>query len=504
MTLPAPARAGRAPRAALPRAQDPQERAVPPLMADQRDFAAFLRRLRTLLFVLAAIVALGTLGLVVTEDVGVWRGFIWTLDILATVGSIPAPETVAGQIVKVALIVLGVGTLFYGLVTVTEVFVSGHLADLLQERRAQKLIDATSDHYIICGFGRVGRQVARDLRAAGARYVVVDHNPEMRDHAQGDRRALHRGRAVRRRGPARRRRDARPRRHRLRRLRRRQHLHHAHRPRPAARHRDRRARVGGGRRGQAPARRRDARDLAVQDERRRDGPPRAATPRSAARSRSRRSTGMEEIEVAAGLAPARASAIGDVRGGAIIVGVRDATGTVPPPALGGDRPARRRRRDGDGDRAHDGAPRGACSPRPGRGPGRDADRGTARRRRGGGRRAGQRRLAALAPDARAPQAGRPRRLRDERRARARAGVGAPPRDVAERLGDALQREPRRGARPRRGRGPRASSTSSSPTAGTPQAVDWVLEAGDAFGAARARARPSASTSSSSRPTRPAR
>jgi voltage-gated potassium channel len=154
-------------------------------MADTREFAAFLRRLRALLIVLAAIVALGTIGLVITEDVGVWRGFIWTLDILATVGSIPAPETVGGQIVKVALIVLGVGTLFYGLVTVTEVFVSGHLAELLQERRAQKLIDATSDHYIICGFGRVGRQVARDLRAAGARYVVVDHNPEMREHAQG-------------------------------------------------------------------------------------------------------------------------------------------------------------------------------------------------------------------------------------------------------------------------------------------------------------------------------
>ena len=213
-----------------------------------------------------------------TEDVGVWRGFIWTLDILATVGSIPAPETVGGQIVKVALIVLGVGTLFYGLVTVTEVFVSGHLAELLQERRAQKLIDATSDHYIICGFGRVGRQVARDLRAAGARYVVVDHNPEMRDHAAGHRRALHRGRAVRRRG-----RCARP----------------ASSARaaviacvdsdaenifitltvrePAPRHRDRRARLGGGRSSPSSLRAgADARDLAVQDERRRDGAPRAA------------------------------------------------------------------------------------------------------------------------------------------------------------------------------------------------------------------------------------
>src|SRR3954465_4636857 len=154
-------------------------------MTDRREFAAFLRRIRTLAVAPVAIVGLGTIGLMATEDVGAWRGFVWTLDIVATVGSIPAPGTVGGQIVKVALIVLGVGTLFYGLVTVTEVFVSGHLADLLQERRAQKLIDATSDHYIICGFGRVGRQVARDLRAAGARYVVVDHNPEMREHAQG-------------------------------------------------------------------------------------------------------------------------------------------------------------------------------------------------------------------------------------------------------------------------------------------------------------------------------
>ena len=112
--------------------------------------------------VLVAILALGTAGFMATEGVGAWRGFIWTLDILATVGSIPPPETVAGQALKVGLIVLGVGTLFYGLVTVTEVFVSGHLAELLSERRAQKLIDATDDHYIICDFGRVA---ARRWRA---------------------------------------------------------------------------------------------------------------------------------------------------------------------------------------------------------------------------------------------------------------------------------------------------------------------------------------------------
>jgi voltage-gated potassium channel len=155
-------------------------------MPDRRgELREFLRRLRTLAAIIAGIVILGTAGLALTEHVSVWRAFLWSLDTVATIGTYPPPQTVAGQAVKVGLIVLGVGTLFYGLVTVTEMFVAGHLAELLEERRTLKEIEATSDHYIICGFGRVGRQVARDLRAAGARYVVVDDNPEMRQHAQG-------------------------------------------------------------------------------------------------------------------------------------------------------------------------------------------------------------------------------------------------------------------------------------------------------------------------------
>src|SRR5205814_2763316 len=126
---------------------------------------------------------IGTVGFVIAEDVSAWYAFRWTLDTVATIGSFRAPGDVGGQILMVVLIVLGVGTLFYALITVTEFFVSGHLGDLLQERRNQKMIDSLSDHYLICGFGRVGRQVARDLRAAGARYVVIDENPDNREAA---------------------------------------------------------------------------------------------------------------------------------------------------------------------------------------------------------------------------------------------------------------------------------------------------------------------------------
>jgi voltage-gated potassium channel len=145
------------------------------------DLAAFTRRLGQLGLMIAALLAAGTIGFVVTADDNVWDAFVLALDTVATVGSIPAPTNAAAEIVKVLLIVFGVGTLFYALVTVAEFFVAGHLGDILAERRTQKEIDTLSDHFIICGFGRVGRQVARDLKAARASYVVVDSNPDSRE-----------------------------------------------------------------------------------------------------------------------------------------------------------------------------------------------------------------------------------------------------------------------------------------------------------------------------------
>lgn len=155
-----------------------------PRLHGRNEILAFARRLGQLGVMLAVLLAAGTVGFVLTTDHGPWDAFVLSLDTVATIGSIPAPTSTAAQLVKVALIILGVGTLFYALVTVTEFFVAGHLAEIRAERRTQKMIDALTDHYIICGFGRVGRQVARDLDAAGAQYVVIDHNPRVAERAE--------------------------------------------------------------------------------------------------------------------------------------------------------------------------------------------------------------------------------------------------------------------------------------------------------------------------------
>jgi voltage-gated potassium channel len=119
------------------------------------------------------------------ENVSLWRGFLFTLDTVATVGSNPDPPDLGGQITKVLLILVGVGTLFYALVTIAEFFVAGHLGEILEEGRTLKKIDDLKDHHLVCGFGRVGRQVAKDLQIGGDRFVVVDEleqNKELANH----------------------------------------------------------------------------------------------------------------------------------------------------------------------------------------------------------------------------------------------------------------------------------------------------------------------------------
>jgi voltage-gated potassium channel len=149
-----------------------------PAIGDREFHELLVGRLVRLAALVAILLVGGTLGLVLTEDTSVWGGFTWTLDTIATVGSVPAPTSTGGQVVKVVLIVLGVGTLYYALVSAAEFFVAGHVTGLLDVRRRQRIIDGISEHYLVCGFGRVGRQVVRDLRAAGASYVVIDHKPE--------------------------------------------------------------------------------------------------------------------------------------------------------------------------------------------------------------------------------------------------------------------------------------------------------------------------------------
>jgi voltage-gated potassium channel len=161
-----------------------RHRALEQSSRTRRELRMFARRLVALLVAVAALIVMGTIAFTITEGCSVAWGFVWTLDTVTTLGAIQDPHDTAGRVVVVMLELFGIGTLFYGLATIAEFFVSGQLSGLLEERRTQRMIDSYSDHFIICGFGRVGRQVSRDLRRAGVSHVTIDSEPSHREVAE--------------------------------------------------------------------------------------------------------------------------------------------------------------------------------------------------------------------------------------------------------------------------------------------------------------------------------
>lgn len=160
-----------------------------------RELSAAVRRFAVLVGALVVLVLAGSVGFAIVEGTSIPFGLLWTLDTITTVGTIPSPKDAAGRIIVVGLELLGIGTLAYGLATVSEFFVSGQLTGALEQRRNQRMIDAYSDHCIVCGYGRVGRQVARDLVAHGTGVVVIDSNHLHKDVARADGVAFVQGKA---------------------------------------------------------------------------------------------------------------------------------------------------------------------------------------------------------------------------------------------------------------------------------------------------------------------
>ncbi len=92
----------------------------------------------------------------------------------------------AGQVFTIIIIILGVIVILYVLTAVMQIAVEGELESILGARRMKKKIEALKDHYILCGFGRVGTEIARELTTRGVSFVIVDSNPEAIGRAQAD------------------------------------------------------------------------------------------------------------------------------------------------------------------------------------------------------------------------------------------------------------------------------------------------------------------------------
>jgi voltage-gated potassium channel len=84
-----------------------------------------------------------------------------------------------GRIFTIFLIVGGVGTVLYALSTSARIILEGELKDIFGRRKLEKKIKDLYDHYIVCGYGRMGKIICRELKAEGVKLVVIDKDPRM-------------------------------------------------------------------------------------------------------------------------------------------------------------------------------------------------------------------------------------------------------------------------------------------------------------------------------------
>ena len=84
------------------------------------------------------------------------------------------PRNDSARIVSIVLVLAGLTIIAYTGAVIVEAIAGGVFTGVLAERRRERTIERLNDHFIICGYGRVGRQVAEEFRAAGVPYVVLD------------------------------------------------------------------------------------------------------------------------------------------------------------------------------------------------------------------------------------------------------------------------------------------------------------------------------------------
>lgn len=129
---------------------------------------------------LVAIGVYGVAGYMLLEGWSFLDAVYMVVLILSSVGFREVrPLDGGGQIFTISLMVLGVTLLLVTVALVAQAVAEGGLGARGRRRRMQRAVDRMSGHHIVCGYGRVGRTVARELEGEGAPFVVVDRNEEL-------------------------------------------------------------------------------------------------------------------------------------------------------------------------------------------------------------------------------------------------------------------------------------------------------------------------------------
>ena len=145
-----------------------------------KDVDEKIRSIRLSVWILVALFVIGTTVFYFIGD-GEHTLFdaAWmTLHILTTVGDTGFERTVPEKAWSIILMLVGVMAVFYLGINVVAFVLDGELRKILGRRHLMSKIKKMKDHFIVCGFGRMGRALCEALEKKGASFILIDNDPD--------------------------------------------------------------------------------------------------------------------------------------------------------------------------------------------------------------------------------------------------------------------------------------------------------------------------------------
>jgi voltage-gated potassium channel len=136
------------------------------------------RRVLAALAAVVAVLGVGTVGFRVILDEPWLQAFYRAVVSASLTGLDTVPRNDAARLFTIVLVLAGISIFAYLGSLVVEAIARGVVGGMWAERKRRRAIEALHDHFIICGYGRVGRRVADEFRHAGAPFVVLDFSEQ--------------------------------------------------------------------------------------------------------------------------------------------------------------------------------------------------------------------------------------------------------------------------------------------------------------------------------------
>jgi voltage-gated potassium channel len=143
------------------------------------------KKFRTAILLFTGTISFGTLGYYYIEGMTLFDAFYMTVITISTVGfSEIKPLTTVGRSITVAVIAMGIGVGGYTVGMIARSFIEGELRIFFGRRKLEKRIAALAGHFIICGYGRIGRIISAELADDKIPFVVIEQDDKSVEHLQ--------------------------------------------------------------------------------------------------------------------------------------------------------------------------------------------------------------------------------------------------------------------------------------------------------------------------------